>query len=129
MQKVLRSIIVVTLAALGLASASLSSNAASRVRAFDGDWSVVIYTLQGDCNRALRYSLRIVNGRVEPEEQNYRAAGAVAPNGSVRVVVAEGGRSANGSGRLVGNSGRGSWRTDTGECSGQWTAVRRVAEY
>ncbi len=87
----------------------------------------MIYTLQGDCNRALRYSLRIVNGRVEPEEQNYRAAGAVAPNGSVRVVVAEGGRSANGSGRLVGNSGRGSWRTDTGECSGQWTAVRRVS--
>ncbi len=127
MRNVLRSIFVVTLA-LGAASASLPSHAASRVRAFDGDWSVVIYTLRGDCDRALRYSLRIINGRVEPEEQNYRAAGVVAPNGSVRVVVAEGGRSANGSGRLVGNSGRGWWRTDAGQCSGQWTAVRRVAE-
>jgi hypothetical protein len=129
MKNALRSIFIATFAVLGMAGASLPSNAAPRASAFDGQWSVVIYTLQGDCNRALRYSLRIVNGRVQPEEQNYRAAGAVAPNGSVRVVVAEGGRSANGSGRLVGNSGRGWWRTDTGECSGQWTAARRMAEY
>ena len=129
MKNALRSIFIATLAVSGVAGASLPSNAAPRASAFDGQWSVVIYTLQGDCNRALRYSLRIVNGRVQPEEQNYRAAGAVAANGSVRVVVAEGGRSANGSGRLIGNNGRGWWRTDTGECSGQWTAVRRVAEY
>ena len=130
MQKVLRSIIVVTLAALGLASASLSSNAASRVRAFDGDWSVVIYTLYGDCDRALRYSLRIADGQVLADEQSYQVAGLVAPDGVIRVVVAEGGRSASGVGKLSDNSGRGEWRTSTGQCAGQWTAVRRPnAEY
>jgi hypothetical protein len=49
----------------------------------------------------------------------------VAPNGEIRVVVAEGGRTASGIGRLTGNSGRGQWRTSTGQCAGQWTAVRR----
>jgi hypothetical protein len=41
------------------------------------------------------------------------------------VTVAEGGRSASGVGRLSGNSGRGQWRTSTGECAGEWTAERR----
>ncbi len=125
MKNALRSMLIVTLAALGLASAHLPSQAAAR--SYDGEWSVVIYTLKGDCNRALRYSLRIANGRVQQAESSYQAAGVVASNGAVRVVVAEGGRSANGSGRLMGNSGRGWWRTDTGECSGQWTAERRAA--
>jgi hypothetical protein len=49
----------------------------------------------------------------------------VAPNGTVRVTVAEAGRSATGSGRLAGNTGSGTWRTSTGECAGQWTAERR----
>lgn len=129
MKNVLRSIFVAAMAVFVIASTSLPSDAARRPNAFDGEWSVVIYTLQGDCNRALRYSLRIVDSRVLPLDQSYRAAGAVAPNGAVRVVVAEGGRTANGAGRLVGNSGRGWWRTDTGSCSGQWTAVRRAAEY
>ena len=127
MKNALRSIFVVTVAALLLASASLPSNAARRPNAFDGEWSVVIYTLRGDCDRALRYSLRIVGGRVQ-SDQSYQAAGAVAASGAIRVVVAESGRSASGSGRLAGNNGRGWWRTETGSCSGQWTAVRR-AEY
>ena len=128
MKNVLRSIFVATVAALLVASASLPSNAARRPNAFDGEWSVVIYTLRGDCDRALRYSLRIVGGRVQ-SDQSYQAAGLVSPSGAIRVVVAEGGRSASGSGRLAGNNGRGWWHTDTGSCSGQWTAVRRAAEY
>jgi hypothetical protein len=66
-----------------------------------------------------------VGGRVLGEYQSYQLSGAVAPSGAIRVTVAEGGRSANGVGRLVGNSGRGQWRTSTGECAGQWTAERR----
>jgi hypothetical protein len=130
-RNVLRSIFVAAIAALLVASGSLPSDAVARQvprpNAFDGHWSVVVYTLQGDCDRALRYSVRIVDGRVEAEDQSYQAAGAVAPNGAIRVTVAEGGRSASGSGRLSGNSGRGSWRTDTGQCTGQWTAERRAA--
>jgi hypothetical protein len=127
MTKLVRSMLIAMLAAAAVASTGLPSTAATR--SYDGEWSVVIYTLRGDCNRALRYSLRINNGRVQQADQSYQAAGVVASNGSVRVVVAEGGRSANGSGRLVGNSGRGWWRTDSGECSGQWTAERRMAGY
>jgi hypothetical protein len=41
------------------------------------------------------------------------------------VTVAEAGRTANGTGRLSRNSGRGQWKTSTGECAGQWTAERR----
>jgi len=129
MKNFMRSIFVVTIAALLLASTGVPSDAqsrrAARPGAYDGQWSVVIYTIHGDCDRALRYSVHIVDGRVVADEQNYQIAGLVNPNGSIRVVVAEGGRSASGSGRLSGNNGRGLWHTDTGQCSGQWTAVRR----
>ncbi len=130
MKNFFRLILVATIAALLVASASIPSDAASRAartRAFDGAWSVVIYTLYGDCDRSLRYSLRIADGQVLADQQNYQVAGLVAPNGVIRVVVAEGGRSASGVGKLSGNNGRGEWRTSTGECAGQWTAVRRAA--
>ncbi len=133
MRNILRLILVATIAGLLVASASIPSEAArraARTRAFDGVWSVVIYTLYGDCDRALRYSLRIEDGQVLADQQSYQVAGLVAPNGVIRVVVAEGGRSASGVGKLSDNSGRGEWRTSTGQCAGQWTAVRRPnAEY
>lgn len=129
MKNVMRSIFVATVALLLAVGASAPSNAAGRAsahtRTFDGDWSVIIYTLQGDCSRSLRYSLRIFDGQVQAEEQNYQVAGAVVASGAIRVVVAEGGRSASGIGRLSGSNGRGTWSTSTGECAGQWTAVRR----
>ena len=109
MKNVLRSILVATIAGLLVASASIPSEAArraARTRAFDGVWSVVIYTLYGDCDRALRYSLRIEDGQVLADEQSYQVAGLVAPNGVIRVVVAEGGRSASGSGKLSGITAR-----------------------
>ena len=81
-------------------------------------------------NDLVRGSLRIADGQVLADEQSYQVAGLVAPNGIIRVVVAEGGRSASGVGKLSGNNGKGEWRTSTGQCAGQWTAVRRSnAEY
>jgi hypothetical protein len=128
MMNVVRSIFVAAAAAFLVAGASVPSDAAgresSRTRAFDGGWSVIIYTLQGDCSQSLRYSLRIVDGQVQAEEGNYQVAGAVVASGAIRVVVAEGGRSASGIGRLSRNNGRGTWSTSTGECAGQWTAAR-----
>ena len=132
MKNVLRSILVATIAALLVASASIPSEAArraARARSFDGTWSVVISTLYGDCPRALRYSLLIYGGRVYSEDQSFQAYGAAAPSGAISVTVAQGGQSASGAGRLSGNSGRGWWRTATGQCSGQWTAERRAANY
>jgi len=100
-----------------------------RPSAFDGDWSVVIHTRRGDCGEALRYRVRIVGGRVVSDDPGYRAAGGVAANGVIRVVVAEGERTASGAGRLVGSAGSGLWRTDRGDCVGDWTAVRRGADW
>jgi len=124
MSHFLRPIFAVAFAALLVAGSSASSDAVAG-GAYDGNWSVVINTLRGDCDRSLRYSVRIVNSHVIAGEQNYRAAGQVSPDGEISVVVAEGGRSASGIGRLAGNTGHGQWRTSTGQCAGSWTAVRR----
>jgi hypothetical protein len=118
-----------TFVALLAASASIPSSAATRQRAnaFDGDWSVMIYTESGDCPQSLRYGVRVWNGRVLSEDQNYQVNGTVAPNGATRVTVSEGGRAAGGSGRLSGNQGWGRWRTFSGgQCAGQWRAERRA---
>jgi hypothetical protein len=123
MKNVLRSIFVATFAALLIAAASVPTEAVAAN--FDGSWSVVINTLRGDCGSSLRYGVRIIGGRIVGEDQSYQVAGAVNPSGAIRVMVAEGGRSASGVGRLVGNSGSGVWRTTSGECSGQWAAARR----
>jgi len=125
MSNFLRPIFATLFVASLVALPSVPSDAARRTNAFDGSWSVVIYTTSGDCDRSLRYSLQIIGGQVVSQQQNYQLAGAVAPNGAIRVTVAEAGRSARGSGRLVGNNGSGQWRTSTGQCAGQWTAVRR----
>lgn len=125
MKAVLRSIFALSAAALFVMIAVGPQSEAAAAGRYDGRWSVVIYTLRGDCDRSLRYSLQIVNNRVLAEQQSYQVRGNVAAGGAIRVTVAEGGRSASGSGRLVGNVGRGKWRTSTGQCAGQWTAERR----
>ena len=110
--------------------ASTTSNAARRIggSAYDGTWSVAIYTLRGDCG-SVRVAARIVGGRVYSKDQSYQANGAVGANGVIRVSVASGRLSASGSGRLSGNSGTGSWRSSSGECSGSWSASRRAGYY
>jgi hypothetical protein len=125
MRNFLRSILAVTFVALLAASVSVPTATARPNNAFDGVWSVMIYTRAGDCPQSLRYSVRIVGGRVLADDQSYQVNGTVAPNGATHVTVAEGGRAAGGSGRLAGNQGWGQWRTFSGECAGQWTAERR----
>ena len=123
MRNFLQSIVATAFAAMLIAGASVPTDAVAAGN-FDGSWSVVINTLRGDCGSSLRYGVRIVGGHVVGQDGGYSVAGAVAPSGAIRVTVAEGGRSANGVGRLVGNNGSGVWRTSTGECSGQWAAAR-----
>jgi hypothetical protein len=130
MKNMLRPIFAAIIAAALMAASSVPSEAVARAplaNAYDGQWSVVIYTLRGDCDRALRYSLQIVGGQVQTQNPGYQAAGMVQGSGAIRVVVRQGGRYASGSGRLSGNRGRGYWRIDHGQCSGQWTAERRLA--
>ena len=101
-------------------------SAARAAGGYDGMWSVTIFTQAGNCPSSLRYAVRVAKGRVFGDDQSYDVNGFVAPNGATRVMVSEQGQSASGTGRLSGNAGAGRWRTSTGECSGQWTAARRI---
>jgi hypothetical protein len=124
-------ILMLTIAGLQLVLGGVASDAARRVAvrsAYDGTWSVAIYTRRGGCG-SVRAAIQIVGGRVHSEDQSYQVHGAVGPGGAIRVSVASGGRSASGSGRLSHNFGAGRWRTFGGECSGNWSASRRAVYY
>jgi hypothetical protein len=112
-----------------LASLSLAAlpNIASAQRAYDGNWSVLIVTQQGTCDRAYRYGVLIRNGGVYYDGGAVNFTGRVAANGAVSVRVTSGGAFANGTGRLGRTEGRGNWSGQSGgsRCSGYWTAERR----
>ena len=94
---------------------------------YDGSWSVLIVTQRGNCDRAFRYGVDIVNGRVVYSGGIVHFSGNVSSGGQVRVAVSSGRARANGSGRLSRNVGRGSWSGFSGpdRCSGYWEAQRR----
>jgi hypothetical protein len=122
-----RLLLAPTLAAAVLLACA-PTNAARRVggSAYDGTWSVAIYTQRGDCS-SVRVATRIVGGRVYSEDQSYQSNGAVGADGVIRVSISGFGRSASGSGRLSQNSGAGRWSSSRGECSGSWSATRRAS--
>jgi hypothetical protein len=106
----------------------VGSAPANAQAAFNGTWSVLIVTEKGSCDRAYRYPIRVTNGRVSYAGQaDFNMNGKVTPNGTVNVTVSRGAQRANGSGRLFGRSGSGSWRGggSQAECSGSWTAEKR----
>jgi hypothetical protein len=128
--KVLSGLLLAPTLAAVLLLACTPTNATHRGggSAYDGIWSVAIYTLRGDCG-SVRVAARIVGGRVYSKDQSYQASGGVGANGVIRVSVASGRLSASGSGRLSRYSGAGSWRSSRGECSGSWSASRRAGYY
>ncbi len=118
---------LVRTAALALACAAAAPSAADARTPYDGNWSVLIVTERGSCDRAYRYGVEIQNGRVIYRGGGPDFNGRVSANGSVQVRVSAGSQSASGSGRLSRNAGRGSWRgqSTTGTCSGYWEAEKR----
>ena len=115
------------IAGLMIAAALVSTPAPART-IFDGNWSVLIVTQSGPCDRAYRYGLSIRNGAVFYEGSlSVNLNGRVSGNGNVSVRVSAGSQGASGRGRLSRNSGSGSWRGigSAGSCSGTWTADRR----
>jgi hypothetical protein len=94
---------------------------------YDGQWSVLIVTDAGDCDRGYRYALRIENGRIFYDDPNFDVSGQVGPRGEINVVVRAGQQQASGTGRLSGNYGDGIWsgQSSTARCSGHWEAERR----
>ncbi len=105
-----------------------SSVQAAAAAAQDGNWSVLIVTEKGDCDRAYRYGVRVANGRVSyTGNAKVDMNGTVAPNGAVTVNIRLGEKGANGTGRLSGTSGSGTWHgaAANNSCAGSWEAERR----
>jgi len=114
----------IALCALIAAAATLTSTTGFAMPRYDGLWSVSIVTQKGDCDRGYRYPIRISNGLLaNAGDVAVNIAGKVLPTGAVTVSVSAAGKNANGTGRLSGNLGEGSW--SGGDCSGTWTAERR----
>jgi hypothetical protein len=111
------------LIATAFAVGALTAPAAAKAN-FDGQWSVVIVTDKGTCDRAYRYPVRISNGEVVNDGPSLvSVSGKVGGNGTVKVLVSAGDKSATGVGKLSAKMGGGSW--SGGECSGRWQAERR----
>jgi hypothetical protein len=97
---------------------------AASAPSYDGLWSVVVVTEKGTCDRSYRYPIRISNGSlVNAGDSAISISGNVQDNGAITVSVSNGSKNANGSGRLSGTAGAGSWRG--GDCAGTWEAERR----
>src|ERR1051325_9110040 len=110
---------------LAAAPASSGTIAASRAT-FDGQWSVLIVTEKGRCDRAYRYPVKIENGAVGyAGTASFNISGSVGNNGAVTVGVSRGSQSATGTGRMSATDGGGTWTAGSGECSGTWSAERR----
>ena len=111
------------LIATAFAAGALTAPATAKAN-FDGQWSVVIVTDKGTCDRAYRYPVRISNGEVLNDGPSLvSVSGKVGGNGAVKVLVSAGDKSATGVGKLSAKMGGGSW--SGGECSGRWEAERR----
>ncbi len=122
----LRPLIPVFAVLAGLAGAAGQAPAASN---FDGEWSVVIITEAGTCDRAYRYPVKVVNGQVKYSgEAAVTLTGRVDASGRLNATVQRGDQSANGSGRLSSSSGAGTWKgkSSTTSCAGRWEAEKRA---
>ena len=110
------------------AAAALAPDPAAARTVYDGNWSVLIVTDRGPCDRAYRYGLLIRDGSVIYQgSASVNVAGRVSRNGAVNVRVWAGSQGASGSGRLSRTAGGGVWRGtgSMGTCAGTWSAERR----
>jgi len=123
----MRSVCLAVLGVVALSGSLWAKPAATTRTPFDGAWSVLIVTDSGTCDRAYRYALHIVNGRITYDDPSFTVSGHVDARGSTNVTVSAGSERASGSGQLYGDHGEGQWsgRSSTSQCSGHWEAERR----
>jgi hypothetical protein len=110
--------------AISCASPALVTTADAR-SSYDGSWNIVFYTQRGACDQSYNFLVNITNGVVtSPAFPKFR--GYVTASGAVRASVTVRDKYASGSGRLAGNSGRGTWNGHSGgeRCAGSWAAQR-----
>jgi hypothetical protein len=101
------------------------TTAAEARTSYDGPWNLVFHTQSGSCDPTYTFSVDVTDGNVtHPNLVKFR--GHVAKSGAVRASVTVHDKYASGSGRLTGDSGRGTWsgRAGAERCSGYWTAQR-----
>jgi hypothetical protein len=112
--------------AIALCAACITLAPAAEARtSYDGAWDLVFVTQRGSCDPSYNFSVNIDHGIVtHPNLVKFR--GHVAGSGAVRASVTVHDKFASGTGKLAGNSGRGSWSGHAGgeRCSGYWTAQR-----
>ena len=119
---------LIVMAGLSLAAVVTAPSSLALAAALDGNWSVLVVTEKGTCDRGYRYSVAVANGQVVYNgDTAVSLSGTVAPNGAVKVSIKFGGQAADGAGRLSGNAGTGTWRGkgSSGDCAGRWEAERR----
>jgi hypothetical protein len=111
-------------AVAALVVASAFESAVART-VFDGTWNIRVTTTRGACDQSTSFNVQIYDGIVQGQG-GFPVQGRVSPSGAVRVSIHSGNSHANGSGRLRGGSGGGSWRGSgsRGVCSGSWSASR-----
>src|SRR3984893_8439433 len=96
-----------------------------RAGAYDGTWNVTFAPQAGNCHATNTVPFNVFGTRVSSAGGG-KVTGGVSRGGIVSVRITVGASWANGSGRLVGNSGAGRWSGFiTGDrCSGIWQASR-----
>jgi hypothetical protein len=117
-------------AVLLLGLASVGEPRPALAEAFDGNWSVVVVTDRGVCDRAYRYSVHVESGQVRynGDAKGVNLAGTVSPNGLVNVSIRLRDRGAEGNGRISATVGAGHWHgngPNNTTCAGTWEAERR----
>jgi hypothetical protein len=114
-------------AAVAAAAAPETADAARVLRAgaYDGTWNVTFAPLAGNCHASNTVPFNVSGTRVSSAGGG-KVTGGISRRGNVSVRISVGASWADGSGRLVGNSGVGRWSgVITGDrCSGTWQALR-----
>jgi hypothetical protein len=90
---------------------------------FDGSWTVRIASNSEVCKSG-SLPIEVRDGKIQSNNPVVNVSGQVGNSGGLRVVVGDGMRKANGSGKLNGTSGSGTWSGGGGICSGTWVAER-----
>jgi hypothetical protein len=93
--------------------------------AYDGIWNVIFFTRAGNCS-ATNSAPFAVSGRRVSSAGGGEVTGGISRSGMVSVRISVGLSTAQGTGRLAGNSGTGRWRgiISGDRCSGTWQATR-----
>ena len=113
--------------ALSVPFALAGVNAVSSASSFDGSWNVVLITQSGACERSGQVTGQIVNGALVYSAGDVSVSGRVTSEGELKGKATMGPYFLIGSGRLVSNSGSGTWQavSPAGPCSGIWNAKRQ----